>query len=106
MLFYLPKASLLGPHFDRYAILAFWACVAVIAYTYAGYPLMLWMLTKLRRPRPSEPSTEPSITILICAHDEARNIGKKLTGCLALNYPHDRLQIVVVSDGSTDETVQ
>jgi len=106
MLFYLPKAGLPGSHFDRYAVLAFWASVAVIAYTYAGYPLLLWVLTKLRRPRPSEPSTAPSITILICAHNEARNIGKKLTDCLALNYPHERLQIVVASDGSTDETVQ
>ncbi len=105
MLFYLPKAGF-GPQFDRYAVVAFWACVAVIAYTYAGYPLLLWVLTKLRRSRPSEPSTTPSITILICAHNEAKNIGKKLTDCLALNYPHDRLQIIVASDGSTDETVQ
>jgi len=84
MLFYLPKAALLAPHVDRYAVWVFWACVAVIAYTYAGYPLLLWMLTKIRRCRSSEPSTAPSITILICAHNEARNIGKKLADCLAL----------------------
>ena len=50
------------------------------------------------------PDITPTVTLLIAAHNEARAIGAKLDNALALDYPADRLEIVVASDGSDDET--
>jgi len=83
----------------------FWICAAAVAYAYAGYPLLLWVITRFRKTSPSLPSTTPSLTLLIAAHNEAAQIGRKLTESLALRYPKEKLQILVASDGSTDETV-
>lgn len=95
-------------HFSPLSVLtvSFWLCVAFIAYTYAGYPLLLWIIAKVRRHSLPSPSTAPTITLLICAHNEAKNIRRKLSESLALNYPPRKLQILVASDGSSDETVE
>ena len=86
------------------AEIAFWAGVAVVVYVYAGYPLIVWALARLA-PRPVRTAAiAPTITVLIAAHDEEHRIGAKLDNCLALDYPPDRLDIVVVSDGSADRT--
>jgi cellulose synthase/poly-beta-1,6-N-acetylglucosamine synthase-like glycosyltransferase len=82
----------------------FWLCVALIVYTYVGYPLLLRLLASLIRRRPARPSETLRITLLICAHNEAASIEAKLRETLALHYPADRLQILVASDGSTDNT--
>ncbi len=82
----------------------FWVCASLIAYTYVGYPLLLRFLAAFIRRPPVEPSEEPTITVLICAHNEAAGIETKLLDTLALHYPLGKLQVLVASDGSTDET--
>ena len=85
----------------------FWFFVGIILYTYLGYPLLLTILNR-RRSQPRQvkvaQSELPSVTLLIAAYNEQDVIGEKLENCLALDYPHDRLQIVVAADGSEDRT--
>lgn len=84
--------------------------VAVPAYTLAGYPLALRIVSRLRTPRheappaPDAPGVLPSVTVVLPAYNEERQIGAAVEALLALDYPRDRLQILVVSDGSTDRT--
>ncbi len=86
--------------------LIFWLSAAVVAYAYVGYPLLLWLAQFLfRRPVRKAP-IEPSVSLLISAYNEAQVIAAKVRNSLALDYPPDRLEIVVASDGSTDPTAQ
>jgi cellulose synthase/poly-beta-1,6-N-acetylglucosamine synthase-like glycosyltransferase len=83
----------------------FWTSVSLVAYTYLIYPALLWLLTVRRRPPGRvDPDTWPTVSLLITAHDEAAVIREKLDNTLALEYPRDRLQIIVVSDCSADGT--
>jgi cellulose synthase/poly-beta-1,6-N-acetylglucosamine synthase-like glycosyltransferase len=85
--------------------IVFWIAVAAIAYTYAGYPLVLFTVSRLRRaPKEPDPFT-PSLTVVIAAFNEAAVIAEKLTQTLALGYPAERLQVIVAADGSDDDTV-
>ncbi|MFN8187969.1 MAG: glycosyltransferase family 2 protein [Gaiellales bacterium] len=82
----------------------FWSAVGLIAYTYLGFPLLVLARGALR-PRPvAVGDGEPRISVLVAAHDEALSIGRKLENLLGLDYPADRLEIVVASDGSGDGT--
>lgn len=86
------------------AALIFWLCVLLVVYTYAGYPLLLALLARLRsHPVQAQPQT-PSLTLLIAAYNEEQVIAARLENALAQDYPRDRLQILVAADGSTDET--
>lgn len=79
-------------------------CVIVIAYTWIGYALILWIL-RTRGPREvHRAEVLPSVTILIAAHNEESEIESKLENCLALDYPKEKIEVIVVSDGSTDDT--
>jgi cellulose synthase/poly-beta-1,6-N-acetylglucosamine synthase-like glycosyltransferase len=82
----------------------FWIAIAVIVYTYAGYPLLVFAFSTLRRRRVAKAPCEPTVSILIAAHNEAAHIGATLENKLAVDYPAGKLQIIVVSDGSTDGT--
>jgi len=86
----------------------FWLAFAVLAYQYVGYPLALAALAALRgKQRPAAfPGDDdlPRVTLVISAYNEAEVLDGKIRNALALNYPKDRLEIVVVSDGSTDAT--
>lgn len=89
--------------------LFFWILAALIIYTYFGYPLLLALASKGRRD--SEPPSRsvthgplPKVALLIAARNEEDIIAKKIENSLALEYPRDLLDIVVVSDGSTDRT--
>lgn len=84
----------------------FWVAVAALAYTFAGYPALMLALARLR-PRPvARAPLEPAVSILIAVHDEERTVGARIENCLALEYPAERLEIVIASDGSTDATVE
>jgi len=82
----------------------FWLCLAAIGYTYVGYPALLALLARVRRPARPWPAVEPAVTLLIAAHNEQEVIAGKLDNSLALDYPRQKLQIVVAADGSDDGT--
>jgi cellulose synthase/poly-beta-1,6-N-acetylglucosamine synthase-like glycosyltransferase len=87
----------------------FWTSAGLIAYTHAGYPLALKALAALRGGRHEqfpEPPELPTVSLIVAAFDEAEVIERKVGNALALDYPRDRLEIVVASDGSSDETVE
>ncbi len=84
----------------------FWVCAAIIVYVYAGYPALMAVLARwFVRPVRKGP-VQPTVSLLIAAYNEARVIGDKVRNALALDYPTDRLEIVVASDGSTDGTAE
>ena len=82
----------------------FWASVAMLAYVFAGYPLVLTVMRAVARRPVRKADVTPPACLLIAANDEAEVMEAKLRNALALDYPHDRLEIVVVSDGSVDGT--
>lgn len=86
--------------------LLFWLSVAFIFYVYLGYPLLVAAGVKVlgRREFNSDAADGPGVTLLICAYNEQDSIGAKLENSLALDYPADRLQILVITDGSDDGT--
>jgi cellulose synthase/poly-beta-1,6-N-acetylglucosamine synthase-like glycosyltransferase len=84
--------------------LIFWLSVGLIVYVYAGYPLCLHLLARLRADPPSRAPFQPTVTIIIPAFNEARVIGATIENKLALDYPAEKREIIVVSDESTDGT--
>ena len=90
------------------AMIVFVLSIAALGYTYAGYPALLWGWARWRpRPHRTAPVTAdaPSVVVVIVAFNEAERIDAKIATCLAQDYPRERLRILVVSDGSTDDTV-
>jgi cellulose synthase/poly-beta-1,6-N-acetylglucosamine synthase-like glycosyltransferase len=85
-------------------IYLFWLSLAVVIYTYAGYPLLAILLGRIRRMPVAKGPYEPTITIVIAARNEERSLRATLENKLRLDYPAARLQIIVVSDASTDAT--
>jgi cellulose synthase/poly-beta-1,6-N-acetylglucosamine synthase-like glycosyltransferase len=84
----------------------FWLSAALIFYAFFGYPFVLLFLQIPFRRRIRKEKIEPSVSILVAAYNEASVIAAKVRNALALDYPPDRLEIVIASDGSTDETAQ
>jgi len=85
----------------------FWGSTLILLYTYAGYPLILRLLTRKKRyvPREAQDSALlPSISFLVCACNEEPVIERKLKNCLELDYPPDKLSFIFVADGSKDRT--
>lgn len=88
----------------EFARVLFWGSAALLAYTYVLFPAILFVRGLLwRKPYRAEDIT-PSVSLIIAAYNEAASIGAKLDNVLALDYPHDCLEVIVASDGSTDET--
>lgn len=83
----------------------FWIAIGIVAYVYFGYPALLFILSRVSRPKPvNQSDIKPPVTLLIAAYNEGKVIGKKLKNSLGLQYPRDLLEIVVAVDGATDET--
>src|SRR4051812_44001608 len=124
----LTRAPMSPPAFDRrhFAQLALidtrigtmnlleWTCAAIVLFSfglawfvYAFYPVLIWALSRVFGRAPVAPPIEtadlPSVTLLIAAHNEARDIGARIQNALTLHYPRDRFEILIVSDGSTDD---
>jgi biofilm PGA synthesis N-glycosyltransferase PgaC len=85
----------------------FWSGVSVVLYCYFGYPLILAFANKLKRGRgPARQSdASPTVCLLISAFNEEKVLRKKIENSLSLDYPREKLTILVASDGSTDRTV-
>jgi cellulose synthase/poly-beta-1,6-N-acetylglucosamine synthase-like glycosyltransferase len=82
----------------------YWSSLAVVGYTYVGYPLLIEALARLRSRPVRAGAAEPSVSVVLAAYNEEAHIARKLENLLSLDYPRDKLQIIVVSDGSTDRT--
>jgi cellulose synthase/poly-beta-1,6-N-acetylglucosamine synthase-like glycosyltransferase len=82
----------------------FWLSTCLIAYAYFGYPFVLWALTKLRSRNIVKAEIFPRVSIIIAARNEADKIRQKIEHTLALDYPAERLDILVASDASDDGT--
>lgn len=84
--------------------IVFWTCIGLLAYVYVGYPLLVYVVSVVF-PRPVKRAEfTPQVTVLITAFNEEAAIREKLENTLKLNYPADKLEILVASDGSTDAT--
>lgn len=81
-----------------------WLSLATLVYIYFGYPLLVWMLARLWGREPMQKAVFPTVSLVIPAYNEEAYLEEKLRNSLSLDYPKDRLEIVVASDGSTDRT--
>ncbi len=82
----------------------FWICLLTVGYAYVGYLALLMVVARLR-PRPTErKEITPTVSVILAARNEEANLARKLDNLGLLEYPKDRLQIVIASDGSTDGT--
>jgi cellulose synthase/poly-beta-1,6-N-acetylglucosamine synthase-like glycosyltransferase len=84
--------------------IVFWASLAALAWTHVGYPLAVAALARLRPRPPQRGAVLPAVTLVVPAHNEEDVIERKLENVLALDYPADRLEVVVASDDSSDAT--
>ena len=89
----------------------FWLCLAIVIYTYVGYGLILYLLVFIKRlaikAKPLADITDdclPEVTLMVCAYNEEDIISEKMSNTHSLDYPADRLHLVWVTDGSTDNT--
>ena len=82
--------------------------IACAAYVYVGYPILVWMLARLfgrsAVPAAADNTDLPFVSLVIAAHNECDVINDRIQNALALDYPRDRFEIMIVSDGSTDST--
>ncbi|MGH8522696.1 MAG: glycosyltransferase family 2 protein [Gammaproteobacteria bacterium] len=82
----------------------FWLSALVIGYTYLGYPILLWILARVK-PRPVVAADiTPTVSVIVAAYNEEGLIAGKISGLLAQDYPPTQMEIIVASDGSTDAT--
>jgi cellulose synthase/poly-beta-1,6-N-acetylglucosamine synthase-like glycosyltransferase len=91
-------------------IIAFWTCIILVFYTFFGYGILLYLLVRLKRifkrnQRPQYAFADlPSCTLIVAAYNEADYIVEKIQNTLKLNYPAGKLELIFVTDGSTDGT--
>ena len=83
----------------------FWGALGALAWTHVGYPLAAGALARVRERRVAKDvATEPTVAVVVAAYNEEEVIERRLANLLALDYPVDRVEIVVASDASTDHT--
>lgn len=95
------------------AAILFWLSAGLLVYTHLGYPLILTALVRLKERRSfkpkvtvSEPENLPTVSLIVPAYDEEEVIAAKVANALALDYPRERLQVIIASDGSSDATAE
>ncbi|MGJ1224736.1 glycosyltransferase family 2 protein [Sphingobacterium siyangense] len=88
----------------------FWTCIFLVLYTYIGYAIVIYTLARVfpypikERAQNSDRHELPPLTLFITAYNESEIIPDKMLNCLALDYPKDKLNILWVIDGSTDDS--
>lgn len=85
-------------------IVIFWVCLLLILYTYLGYPALLVLMGKFVNRKFIKFEIFPNVSLIIAAYNEEKSIEKKIRNCLELNYPKEKMEIIVASDCSTDNT--
>ncbi len=88
----------------HFAEVVFWLSFATFIYVYVGYPFLLAIIAAFMPSRRPKTDFTPKLSILIAAYNEEASIGRKIQQTLALDYPSDLVEIIVLSDGSTDRT--
>jgi len=88
------------------AEIVFWSALALLAYTYAGYPLLVTLLARRRPETARNDDVLPHVTVVIAAYNEETRIRDRIVNLLAQDYPAGRLDVLVGSDGSTDRTAE
>jgi poly-beta-1,6-N-acetyl-D-glucosamine synthase len=83
----------------------FWFSLTTIFYTFVGYPLVVYLLARLASRKIAKTYITPSVSVVIACLNEEKNIAARLENLLASDYPEELVDIIVVSDGSTDDTV-
>ncbi len=91
----------------------FWFSLVILIYTYIGYPILLYFLVFMKKslehkgkPGRPDPGTEPNVTLVIAAYNEGPFIEEKIRNCFELEYPKDRIKVLFVTDGSTDQSTE
>jgi biofilm PGA synthesis N-glycosyltransferase PgaC len=84
----------------------FWFCLTAIFYTFVGYPLAIYLLARLRSRKVAKSYITPSVSVIIACLNEEKNIAARIENLLQSSYPEELFEIIVVSDGSTDDTVE
>ncbi len=85
----------------------FWVCAGLLVYTHLGYPVLLGLLGRVRRPRDAAPSDGgplPSVSLIVAAYAEEKVIAARVENLRALDYPAELLELIVACDGSPDAT--
>jgi cellulose synthase/poly-beta-1,6-N-acetylglucosamine synthase-like glycosyltransferase len=86
------------------AEIIFFTSVGLIAFIYLGYPILVYVLSRILAWPVQEMAITPTVSIIIAAYNEEKDIAAKLENTLALDYPREKLEIIVASDCSTDRT--
>jgi biofilm PGA synthesis N-glycosyltransferase PgaC len=84
----------------------FWSSLTAIFYTFMGYPLAIYLLARFRSRKVAKSYITSSVSVVIACLNEEKNIAVRIENLLESNYPKELLEIIVVSDGSTDDTVE
>jgi cellulose synthase/poly-beta-1,6-N-acetylglucosamine synthase-like glycosyltransferase len=86
----------------------FWSALVLFFHPWVGYPLVLKVLTWAKRQRvsPDVQTSLPSVSVVVPVHNGGGRITEKLRNILGQDYPSSTMEVIVVSDGSTDDTVQ
>src|SRR5690242_8359927 len=84
----------------------FWLTLAFLAYTFVGYPALLWLLSRKFTRLHRRSAIYPDVSIIVGVHNAGALIRDKLQNALALDYPKDHLEIIVASDASNDNTAE
>ena len=87
-------------------ITLFWVAVVVLGYTYIGYPALIGAWARWRPRAAMRSNHTPTVSIVIVAHNEGARIRERLENLITLDYPRDRVEILLASDGSDDDTVE
>jgi cellulose synthase/poly-beta-1,6-N-acetylglucosamine synthase-like glycosyltransferase len=87
-----------------YTVITFWVCFGLVTYIYVGYLAGAFVLAAIMRRDVIKADVTPSISVVISAFNEEREIERTVVNKLSQDYPPDRLEVIVVSDGSTDRT--
>ena len=90
----------------------FWLCFFIIFYSYFGYGILIYLLIKIKRlfskknTQTGQIGFEPEVSLVIASYNEADFIEKKIQNSLELDYPPEKLRIIIITDGSNDNTTE
>jgi cellulose synthase/poly-beta-1,6-N-acetylglucosamine synthase-like glycosyltransferase len=91
-------------------VIVFWVCAGLLLYSLVGYGALLALLARLRprpaAPRPADPQPLPAVSVIVPAYAEQEVIGERVANLRELDYPRDRLELIVACDGSPDATAE